>query len=341
MKKALSLLIFSVLVLASCTGGQEQKEQKEKVFPVKVAEVGKASVAQVIEFTGNIQPMYRNYISSSAAQRVEKIYVEVGSRVKKGQLLVQMESINYAQARIQLENLKLDLSRVEALYNAGGIPAQQYDQMKTQVKIAEESIANLDRNTKLLSPVDGIVVQRNFDDGDVATGQPILVVMQMQPVKILINISEEFFPQVKVGTPVEITLDIYPGRSFKGRVMLIHPVIDAATRSFVAEVRIENPSLEIRPGMFARAKVDFGTKERMVVSDRAVIKQQGTNDRYVFVLDGDIAVYTKVEVGKRVGNIYEILGGLEPGQKIIVAGNTALIDGSKVEVSQSDFEIQF
>jgi RND family efflux transporter MFP subunit len=251
-----------------------------------------------------------------------------------------MESINYAQARIQLENLKLDLSRIEALYNSGGIAAQQYDQMKTQVKIAEESIANLDKNTKLLSPIDGIIVQKNFDNGDLATGQPILVVMQMQPVKILIGISEEFFPQVKIGTPVEISLDIYPGKKFNGKVMLIHPTIDPSTRTFQAEVRIENPSLQMRPGMFARAKVDFGTKDRIVVPDKAVIKQQGTNDKYVYVLDGDVVRYTKVELGKRVDSVYEVLAGLELGQKIVVAGNTGLIDGSKVQITESDLNIK-
>jgi RND family efflux transporter MFP subunit len=343
MKKIASLLLISTLVLASCSGEQgktEGTETSEKIYPVKVAEVEKAMVSQIIEFTGNIEPMVKNVISSAAAQRIEKIYVEVGSRVKKDQLLVQMESINYAQAKIQLENLKLDLSRIEALYNSGGVPAQQYDQMKTQVKIAEESLENLDKNTKLLSPIDGIVVQKNFDNGDLAPGQPILVVMQMQPVKILIAISEEFFPQVKIGTPVEISLDVYPGKRFNGRVMLIYPVIDPNTRTFQAEVRIDNPSLQIRPGMFARAKVDFGTKERIVVPDKAVIKQQGTNDKYVYVLDGDIVKYTKVELGKRVDSIYEVLGGLETGQKIVVAGNSSLIDGSKVQITESDLNIK-
>ena len=93
-------------------------------------------------------------------------------------------------------------------------------------------------------------------------------------------------------------------------------------------------------GMFARAKVDFGTKDRIVVPDKAVIKQQGTNDKYVFVLDGDVVRYTKVELGKRVDSIYEVLGGLEVGQKIVVAGNTALIDGSKVQITESDLNIK-
>lgn len=341
MKKIIfaTALTLAMFILNSCGEQQEIKSESGKEFPVKIAVVEKAMVDQVIEFTGNIEPMVKNYISSAAAQRIEKIYVEVGSRVKRGELLVQMESVNYTQARIQLENLKLDLSRIEALYKAGGVSAQQYDQMKTQVKVAEESIANLDRNTKLLSPIDGVITQKNFDNGDLATGQPILVVMQMQPVKILINISEEFFPQVKVGTPVEITLDIYQGKKFPGRVMLVHPTIDASTRTFQAEVRIDNPGMVIRPGMFARAKVDFGSKERVVVPDRAVIKQAGTNDKYVYVYENGVVSYTKINLGKRVDSIYEVIDGIEPGTEVVIAGQSQLIDKSKVKVTESDLDL--
>ena len=342
MKKSVQLLsLLTILFIASCSGAKKEDVAivEEKEFSIKVAAIDTASVRQTVEFTGNIEPMYKNNISSAAAQRVEKIYVEVGDRVAKGQLLVQMENINYVQANLQLENLKLDLQRVEALYKAGGIAQQQYDQLKTQVSVSQEAISNLDRNTKLLSPIDGIVVQRNFDNGDLATGMPILVVMQMQPVKILINISEEFFPRVTVGMPVNISLDIYPDKKFSGKVVLIHPIIDSATKTFRAEVRIDNPQMAIRPGMFARAQVDFGTMNRVVVPDMAVIKQVGTNDRFVYVLNGNTVDYVKVELGKRVGSIYEVISGLQAGQRVVIAGHAGLIDKSKVKIVDSELDL--
>jgi len=339
MKKLLSLIVAGLLIIPACTETEKEDNSEQKAVSVKVETIEKKIVDQRIEFTGNIEPLIKNNISSSAAQRIEKIYVQVGSRVKKGQLLVAMENLNYAQAKIQLENLKIDLSRTEALFKAGGISEQQYDQILTQVKVSEESIANLSNNTKLVSPIDGIVTQKNFDNGDLATGQPILVVMQIQPVKILINISEEFFPVVKIGTPAKIKLDIYPNKEFPGKIMLIHPVIDVATRSFQAEVRIDNPSLLIRPGMFARAIVDFGSHEKVVVPDRAVIKQSGTNDKYVFVIDGDRVVYTKVELGRRIDSIYEVISGIEQGQQVVVAGYTSLMDNSKIQISDSNLDL--
>lgn len=338
MKKATLLIALGLALLSACNSQQTAVVESETPM-VKVVEANEEMVNQIAEYTGNIEPFVKNNISSSTAQRVEKIFVEVGTNVKKGQLLVQMENINYANARIQLENLKTDLARTEALYKAGGISQQQYEQLKTQVKVAEENISNLDRNTKLLSPINGVVTARNFDNGDLTMGQPILVVMQLQPVKIMIAVSEEFYPVVKAGTPVEITLDVYEGKKYSGKVSLVYPTIDPTTRTFQVQVSIANHSMEIRPGMFARAKVELGSKKRVVVPDKAVIKQQGTNDKYVFVLDGDVVKYVKVEVGRRVGAKYEILSGLEAGQRVVVAGATNLIDNSRVKVTEGGLDL--
>lgn len=339
MKRVFILLLSGILVSVSCAPkGQESATEQSagKITEVTVGQAVTRMVPQEAEFTGNIEPFVKNNITSAAAQRIEKIFVEVGQRVSRGQLLVQMESVNYTQARLQLENLRVNLSRTEELYKAGGVSKQQYDQLQTQVQVAEESVRNLSENTKLLSPIDGVVTQRLFDNGDMATGMPILVLMQINPVKIMVNISEEFYPQTRVGTPVEITLDVYNGKKYNGKVSLIYPTIDPATHTFQAQVTIPNSSGEIRPGMFARAKVNFGSKERTVVSDRAVVKQTGTNDKYVYVLDGDIVRYTKVEIGKRVGDIYEIKSGLEAGQMVVTAGISRLVDQAKVKVVEGN-----
>lgn len=339
MKKSTIIIALGLVLFSACNSSGNTVVEEKELPVVKVVEAKEEMVNQVAEYTGNIEPFVKNNISSSVAQRIEKIYVEVGSYVKKGQLLVQMENINYANARIQLENIKTDLSRTEALYKAGGISQQQYDQLKTQVKIAEENISNLDRNTKLLSPINGVVTARNFDNGDLAVGQPILTVMQLQPVKIMVAVSEEFYPVVKNGTPVEITLDVYNGKKYSGKVSLVYPTIDPTTRTFQTQVSIPNQSMEVRPGMFARAKVELGAKKRVVVPDKAVIKQQGTNDKYVFILEGDTVKYVKIEMGRRVGTNYEIISGIEAGQKVVVAGMNSLIDNAKVKVTEGGLDL--
>lgn len=340
MKKTTFLIVLGLVMLSACNSSSTVVEESELPV-VKVVDSKEEMVNQIAEYTGNIEPFVKNNISSSSAQRVDKIFVEVGTYVKKGQLLVQMENINFANAKIQLENLKTDLGRTKALYDAGGISQQQFEQLKTQVKIAEENIANLDKNTKLLSPISGIVTARNFDNGDLAVGQPILTVMQLQPVKIMIAVSEESYPIVKPGTLVEIALDVYDGKTYSGKVSLVYPTIDPMTRTFQVQVSISNQTMEIRPGMFARAKIELGKKNRVVVPDRAVIKQKGTNDKYIYVLEGDIVSYVKVQVGRRVDTNYEILSGLKPGQKVVVAGMNGLVDNAKVKVIEGGLDLTF
>ncbi len=338
MKKIIYLVAVSAFLVASCTP-KSKDVTEQKVLQVKVEDAKIQNVNQVIDFTGNIEPFVKNNISSSSAQRIEKIYTEVGSRVTKGQLLVQMENLAYTQAKIQIMNLKVDLDRIDALYKAGGASKQQYDQIKTQYDVAVDGLSNLDKNTKLLSPINGVVTQRNFDNGDLTMGQPILTVMQLQPVKIMVNISEEFYPKTKVGDPVDITLDIYDGKVFRGKISLIYPTIDPATRTFSAQVSIPNSDLKLRPGMFAKAVVNFGAKERVVIPDKSVIKQSGTNDRYVYILDGNTVVYTKVILGRREGTVYEVLSGVEAGQKVVIAGQSKLSDKAKVEVVSSGVDL--
>ncbi|MDD2491764.1 MAG: efflux RND transporter periplasmic adaptor subunit, partial [Bacteroidales bacterium] len=128
-------------------------------------------------------------------------------------------------------------------------------------------------------------------------------------------------------------------RRYSGKVSLIYPTIDPMTRTFQAQVSIPNQTMEIRPGMFARAKVELGSKMRVIVPDKAVIKQQGTNDKYVYVLEGDIVKFVKIEMGRRVGTNYEILSGLEAGQKVVVAGMNNLIDNAKVRVTDGGMDL--
>jgi len=337
MKRTFPIMMIAAIALVAC--GQSNAATNDNTpasLPlVKVETARLIPLEQTVTFSGNIEPFAKNMISSAASQRVEKILVEVGDQVKEGQALVQMEDLNYNQAKIQLDNLKLDLARIEAVWKSGGIAKQQYDQMKTQVEVTEATLRNLEKNTRLLSPISGVVTQRMFDNGDMVAGQPILLVMQLRPVKVMINISEEFFPQVKLGTPVSVTADIYPDQAFEGKISLIYPTIESATRTFQAQVSIPNGDLKLRPGMFARISVDFGVKDGLVISDKAVIKQAGTNDRYVYVLNNDHTVsYVKVLLGQRRGEMYEILSGLKANDQVVMAGHSRLLDGDKVEVSR-------
>jgi RND family efflux transporter MFP subunit len=331
-----------VAMLSGCGGGASQgsvtvqDSTATKIVEVKVEAVRKQAVEQIREYTGTISPYSKNMIASQSAMRIERIMVEVGDAVSAGQLLVQMEQTSYLQSKLQVENLRTDYERAKSLYETGGVSKQQIDQLKTQLEVAEEALANLLKNTRLLSPITGVVTQRNFDNGDVTGGQPILQVQQLRPIKILINVQEEYFARMSTRMSADLKVDIYPSSNFSGQVNLVYPTIDNTTHTFVTELVAPNTDLRLRPGMFARATLNFGSVERVVAPDKAVIKQVGTDERYVFVLAEDNTVQRRsVTLGRRMGNAYELLSGLADGEKVVTAGGSKLISGDVVTVVSS------
>ena len=205
--------------------------------------------------------------------------------------------------------------------------------MRTNLDKLRRSYTNMVENTQLLSPISGVVTARNYDDGDLYAGaNPVLVVEQIAPVKLVVNVSENNFPKVKKGDKVIVKLDVYGDEEFEGRVDLIYPTIDAATRTFPVEVKVTNTNLRIRPGMFARVTMNFGTADHVVVPDMAVVKQPGTGDRYVYVYENGKVSFNKVELGRRMDDEYELISGVENNAQVVIAGQKALLNGMEVTV---------
>ncbi len=327
------------LALTSCGGEQQNAQTTEqvKLTQVKTSSVNVEDVAQSERFTATIDPFLINNISPAFGLRIKNILVEVGDNVRKGQTLVKMDDYQYLQAEVQLSNLERDYKRMEELYNSGGISKQQLDAQKTQLDVSRHSVENLKENAVLSTPISGVVTARNFDPGDVympgGTGG-ILTIMQIDRLKVVANIPERYFPLVKSGMEVDIALEIYPNQLFPGKVSLIYPAIDASTRTFKIEVTVNNKGGELRPGMLCNVVMNFGTEQHVLVPDIAVQKQQGSSERYLFVYNPETKSVERrtVEVGRIVGDKYEILSGMNGGEEVVIAGMQRLIHGDKVEV---------
>ena len=329
--------VAGIVLLSACGGsGNETKTAttpQDSTVLVKVQTVSIEQVEQLTELTGNIEAQMVNQIAPTIPGRIDKILVEVGNRVQKGQLLVQMDRTNLVQAQLQLSSAETELGRVSELFKSGSATEQILDQLTSQVDVAREAVRNLNENTDLHSPIDGVVTARNFDAKNIFGGaQPILTVMQMSPVKVLVNIQEIYFPQVKTGMEVRVKLDVYPDRRFPGKISIIHPTIDQMSRTFKAEVSIQNPDMAVRPGMFARVELNFGTIDRVVAPDLAIIKQPGSNTRYLYVVENGLAFRREVILGRLIGNLYEIISGIEPGARVVIAGQSRLLDKSPIRI---------
>lgn len=327
--------MIAAAALAACTGtgkGPATIERDNRVL-TKIAPAEQAAVDLVEEFTSEIQPYKENDITPAASGvHIDRILVDVGDEVKAGQLIVTLDPTQYNQQMVQLRTAEDDYNRLRPVYEAGGISAQQIEQAEAQVKVQREVVANLEKNIQFRSPLTGVVTARNAEAGDLLTGQPVLHVMQIDPLKVVVNISEQYFRNVKTGMPVELQVDIFPDRKFTGTVSLIYPALDPSTRTFTVEVRVPNGDRTLRPGMYARSRFNMGSKEGVMVPDVAVQKQVGTAERFVYVVRDSIAERRSVTVGRQVGDRVDILSGVAPGEQVAVTAFSKLYDGAPVAI---------
>ena len=338
-KTVISFAVLAMTALLTACGGKSQEAQPTATVEVvksavKVAQVSVRPVDQVRDYVGTVQAEVKNNIAPQAPGRIAKIFVEVGDHVTKGQKLVQMDAANLQQLTLQIENQKVDFARIKELYAVGAVSKAEFDNMKMSLDVAETQYKNIMENTQLLSPIDGIVTARNYDNGDLYAGAAILTVEQIRPVKLMVNVSENYYSKVKKGDKAAITLDALPGETFTATVSLKYPTINAATHTFPVELTLTNKDEKVRPGMFARAQINFGTENHVVVPDVAVVKQPGSGERFVYLYDNGKVNYVKVELGQRLDDAYELLGGVADGATVVVAGQTRLTDGAEVRVEK-------
>lgn len=327
------VLLLGASLLFSC--GAKTDDTDEVVRPkVKVETAIKSDVMQTNEYTATIQSDIVNKISPAMPARIRKIHVEVGDRVRKGQTLVTLDRTNLSQSQTQIANLERDLQRYRELYEVGGISKQQIEQLEVQLEVAKSSASNLAENTTLTSPINGVVTQRNYDSGDMPAGMHILQIENFNPVKLIINVSENLYTSITKGMQVAVLMDVYPDEEFSGKIALIHPTINQASHTFPIEVHIQNADSRIRPGMFARVNINLGSKESILVPDASVLKQVGSNDRHVFVVEDGKAVKRVITIGQHLGGYYEVVTGIDAGDKIVVAGASRLTNNQEVEVVQ-------
>ena len=324
-------LLLGATILFSC--GTKTEEKTEVVKPkVKVETAINSDVLQSQDYTATIESDVVNKISPAMPARIRKIYVEVGDRVRRGQTLVSLDQTNLSQQQTQIANLERDLQRYKELYEVGGISKQQLEQLQVQLDVAKSTSNNLAENTTLVSPINGIVTERNYDSGDMPSGMHILTIENFNPVKLKVNISENLFTSISKGMEVKVKLEVYPDDDFTGKISLIYPTINQASHTFPVEITIPNSDSRIRPGMFARVNLNLGTNENILVSDASVLKQTGSNDRHVFVIKDGKADKKVINVGQHLGDHYEVLSGIEAGDEIVVAGASRLSDKEDVEV---------
>lgn len=334
------IYVAAAVMAVSCGNNNSKTAEQPQAAEVRLPNVtimaaSYKDVPQSDVYTANVEAYAKNNIAPQSPSRIQKIYVEVGDFVRAGQIVAKMDEVSLNQSKLSMANDSLEYSRIKKLYEQGGVSKSDFDAMELKYNVTRSQYQNLLENTILRSPVSGVITARNYDQGDMYGGSPIYVVEQITPVKLYVGISEMDYTRVKKNDTVTLTADALPGKTFTGRIARIYPTIDPATHTFTAEVNVANRDRLLRPGMYARVTVNFGSNHSIVVPDDCIVKQQGSGVRSVFVLQADNTVKeVVVTLGRHFGTEYEILSGVAEGDKVVVKGQASLKNGSKVNVQE-------
>ena len=332
--KIKAIAIITAAALLSGCGANTEEVSQDRVEQVRTTPLAYQEVSRQIELSTTLQGYEEMNISPSLTGIIEKIYVEVGDRVRKGDTLVRMDQNQLNTTRLAYANLQIEMNRVEMLLESEAISQQTYDQTKLSFDQTAESLRFLEENTFVLAQYDGVISAKSYEDGELYAGaQPILRLTQINELKAYVNVPETYFPLVKKGMKVNVYSDIYPDKVFPATIEIVYPTIDPASHTFTLKLRIPNSSELIRPGMYVSTVLDLGRTEALVVPYQAVLRLIGSNNRYVFVDESGVAKRVFVEIGERHDQTIEISSdSLKVGDPIVTTGQAKLVDGVRLNV---------
>lgn len=331
--------VLAAIAFSSCGSQKTQEVQQDRQEIVETTVLKKSDIRRVLEFSSTLEGYETVNISPSITGKIDHILVEVGTNVKEGTLLVEMDRNQYNTTKLAFIDLGVDLARLEALKETGAVSQQTFDKSKLSYDQTKENLAFLEANTFIKAPFSGVISKKNYEDGELYSGQPILVLTKIQNLKCYISVPESYFPLVKPGMNINFTSDIYPGEVFPSYIEIIHPTVDESTHTFQLKLRVPNGNLKLRPGMYVRTKLELGHTEAFMVPYAAVLKMTGANDRYIFVNENGVAKRIFVKTGQRIDDLIEIESDeIFEGAKLVTLGQSKLVEGSKLNVTKENQE---
>ncbi len=353
------LAVFLALGLGNCTGGSEGSAQREAAghssskapgrggkrggrkreepaVPVRTIPVDRGDLWVALETFSILEAERLVDVLSREKGRVESLKVEEGSRVTAGRLLAKLDDeelqISLKEAELKEQETERAFRRAEQLFKKKMTSQDQYDvarfaydQALTQAELARLRV----RNTLIVAPVSGVVVERLVEVGQLLQqNQKAFVLGDFKPLLAPIHLPENEISRVRVGQVAELQTDAFPGRIWKARVRRMAPVVDPA--SGTVEVVLEVPkSAELRPGMYCRLRMVTEIRENVVRIPKKALLLEGEGDR-VFVVEGNDARVRAVRLGESEESDVEIVRGLQEGERLIIVGHEGLRDGAKV-----------
>ena len=333
MKKIVLMMAAAVCLIGCGKKDAQATQEAERVEVVSTMILENHEIERVLNISTNLQGYLTQNVAPSLTGKIEHIFVEVGDRVKEGDMLVRMDQNQYLTSKIQLANLEVEMSRLEALLATGSVSQQTYDQTKVGYDQLKQNLSFLEKNTYVTAPFEGVISAKTYEDGELYGGQPIVVLTQVKKLKALIAVPETYYPLIKEGMKLIVKSDIYPEQTFPATIEVVYPTIDAASHTFQCKVVIPNASEKLRPGMYVTTTLGLGKENTIVVPYQSVEKLIGSNERFVFINENGYAKRVSVKLGQRFDEQIEIIAPeIQPGVEYIYKGQSKLVDGVKIQV---------
>ena len=327
-----------LLSVAACKGGSTASRQRPAPA-VTVAPVEVRDVSVEIRAPVDLRPLFQADVGAKTLGYLDAVLVDRGDLVKKGQLLAvvrpsdlpdQMEA-----ARVAFENAKANKARAEALAPSGVVSQQELQNTQSAFASAQANLQAVSTRlgeTKIESPIDGVVSQRRLDPGvlvgpNAGTGT-ILTVQRSDILRVFVPVNEKDAPTVRLGQAASAEFDALPGKRYTGKVVRLSPAYDPVARTVDAEVHLVNPG-ELRPGMYGRGTLVTAVHPGAIVVPVGAV-QISDGRHYAFLLQGDKVKRVQLAIGVDGGNWFEVLEGLKAGDEIVTAGTDTLADGAAV-----------
>jgi RND family efflux transporter MFP subunit len=339
---------------------------------VSVVRAENGTLESAIELSGNLAPDTRVEIRSKLPGTLDTVPVRLGDRVTEGQVLATLDrreidaQVDAAVAAVAvvragvdaadaaLENAGLEVERARGLYEKGAIPKQrlesaemQWRASKAQKDLANANVAQADaalrrarevqRDATLRAPVAGVIVERNYDAGNlVGPGgdKPVVAVANLRAMKLEAGVSELEAGRLKPGVLARVTVQARPGEVFDGRVTALAPEVDQRNRHFRVEIRVANADLAMLSGMYATARIQTATAKGVIVPREAVFDRNGA--RAVYRIQNETVSIVAVKEGLSDGKRVVLVSGVQPGDTIIADARREVTEGARVRVVQSN-----
>lgn len=332
-------VLVTALVLTGCGREEATRTAAEERVPVEVIEVALSEVAPVLSYSGTVTPWRKALLGAQIQGPVEKFHVDVGDRVARGDLLVELASEQLTQAEAAYVAAEKDWERMQSLHVKGAVTEQALDHANAGYQAAKATYEMILESARIRAPFAGVTSGRFLDDGEVfvlmpsGAGAPaILEISKTDTVKVVIEVAERERPVVRAGLKAAVTVNNYDGRAFEGHIRRIDPDLDRMSRTSTAEVVVANRDGALTSGSFADVKVALAPREALLIPRDALVRQEGTGVFYAYIVEGGVARRRDLLLGGAYGEAVEILGGLSSGDRVVTAGRYRLHDGAQLTV---------